>query len=294
MFGVTTSCLTVAREELERLGYEPVVFHATGVGGKSMEGLIESGFLRGVLDVTTTELCDDLVGGVLSAGPDRLETAGRLGVPQVVSVGALDMVNFGARGTVPQQFEERNLYVHNPVVTLMRTTRRGTPSSAGGSHLAPAAWVPALFLPLKGVSMIDVEGQPFHDPEADAALFEELRRVRRPRGAWWSSTWMWTDPEFAHAMVAKLDEYMKEAGPRMTGDEARVQLRATIDSGGVIIGSAGTGLSAKCAEASSTDLIIIYNSGRYRMAGRGSLAGLMPYGDANAIVMDMASECCPW
>jgi uncharacterized protein (UPF0261 family) len=123
MFGVTTACVTRAREELEARGYEVLTFHATGTGGRAMEALVEGGFLRGVLDATTTELCDDLVGGVLSAGPDRLEAAGRAGLPQVVSLGALDMVNFGARDTVPPQFEDRNLYVHNPSVTLMRTTK---------------------------------------------------------------------------------------------------------------------------------------------------------------------------
>ncbi len=125
MFGVTTPCVTHAREVLEARGYEVLVFHATGTGGRAMEALVSSGFLHGVLDATTTELCDDLVGGVLSAGPERLEAAGRAGLPQVVSLGALDMVNFGARDTVPPQFAERNLYVHNPSVTLMRTTRRG-------------------------------------------------------------------------------------------------------------------------------------------------------------------------
>ena len=125
MFGVTTPCVTRAREALEARGYEVLVFHATGTGGRAMEALVDAGFLAGVLDATTTELCDDLVGGVLSAGPDRLEAAGRAGLPQVVSLGALDMVNFGARDTVPPQFEERNLYVHNPSVTLMRTTRGG-------------------------------------------------------------------------------------------------------------------------------------------------------------------------
>ena len=115
MFGVTTPCVTHAREALEARGYEVLVFHATGTGGRAMEALAEGGYLRGVLDVTTTELCDDLVGGVLSAGPDRLEAAGRLGLPQVVSVGALDMVNFGARDTVPPQFADRNLYVAQPV-----------------------------------------------------------------------------------------------------------------------------------------------------------------------------------
>ena len=122
MFGVTTPCVTAAREQLERRGYEVLVFHATGTGGRAMEALVDGGLLAGVLDVTTTELCDDLVGGVLSAGPERLEAAGRAGLPQVVSLGALDMVNFGARDTVPPKFEDRNLYVHNPSVTLMRTT----------------------------------------------------------------------------------------------------------------------------------------------------------------------------
>ena len=114
MFGVTTPCVTRARERLEELGYEVLVFHATGAGGQSIEALVRGGFLAGVLDTTTTELADELVGGVLSAGPDRLEAAGAAGVPQVVSLGALDMVNFGPRETVPPQFEGRNLYVHNP------------------------------------------------------------------------------------------------------------------------------------------------------------------------------------
>src|SRR5436190_5803091 len=122
MFGVTTPAVTRARERLEEVGYEVLVFHATGTGGQSMEALARGGFLAGVLDLTTTELADELVGGVLSAGPGRLEAAGELGLPQVVSVGALDMVNFGPRETVPPQFEARNVYIHNPTVTLMRTT----------------------------------------------------------------------------------------------------------------------------------------------------------------------------
>src|SRR3712207_5117835 len=142
-----------------------------------MEALVEGGFLRGVLDVTTTGLCDDLVGGVLSAGPDRLEAAGRAGVPQVVSLGALDMVNFGARDTVPPRFEDRNLYVHNPSVTLMRTTPEESAELGRriARKLAGATGPVTLFVPLRGVSMIDAEGQPFHDPEADAALFGALR-----------------------------------------------------------------------------------------------------------------------
>jgi uncharacterized protein (UPF0261 family) len=177
MFGVTTPCVTRARERLEELGYEVLVFHATGTGGQSFEALATGGYLVGALDATTTELADDLVGGVLSAGPDRLEAVGRAGIPQVVSLGALDMVNFGPRDTVPPQFEDRNLYVHNPTITLMRTT--ADEMAELGRRIARklngADGPTVLFVPLKGVSAIDVEGQPFHDAEADAALFAALR-----------------------------------------------------------------------------------------------------------------------
>ena len=122
MFGVTTPCIKAAKEYLESQGYEVLVFHATGAGGQTMEALIDAGFIQGVLDITTTEWCDEVVGGVLNAGPHRLEAAGKAGIPQVVSVGALDMVNFGPRDTVPDQFRDRLLYQHNPTVTLMRTT----------------------------------------------------------------------------------------------------------------------------------------------------------------------------
>jgi uncharacterized protein (UPF0261 family) len=212
MFGVTTPCVTFAREELERRGYEPVVFHATGVGGMSMEGLMESGFLHGVLDTTTTELCDDLVGGVLSAGPDRLETAGRLGLPQVVSLGALDMVNFGARETVPEKFESRNLYVHNPVVTLMRTTPEECAELGRriAAKLSAATGPTALFVPKRGVSMIDAEGEPFWDPDADAALFDAIRSGLDGNVELHELDAHVNDAEFATAMVEKLDEYMKE------------------------------------------------------------------------------------
>jgi uncharacterized protein (UPF0261 family) len=211
MFGVTTPCVTRAREELERRGYEVLVFHATGTGGKAMEALVEGGLLSGVLDATTTEVCDDLVGGVLSAGPTRLEAAGRAGVPQVVSLGALDMVNFGARDTVPPKFEGRNLYVHNPSVTLMRTTPEECAELGRriAAKLAAATGPTSLFVPLGGVSMIDVEGQPFHDPEADAALFGALRE-----GLEGSSVELVelehnvNDEEFADAMVDKLDAYL--------------------------------------------------------------------------------------
>jgi uncharacterized protein (UPF0261 family) len=177
MFGVTTPCITRARERLEELGYEVLVFHATGTGGQSFEALAAGGFLAGALDATTTELADDLVGGVLSAGPDRLEAVGRAGLPQVVSVGALDMVNFGPEETVPERFAGRTLYVHNPTVTLMRTTPEENAELGRriARKLSAAQGPTVLFVPLGGVSAIDVEGQPFHDPDADAALFGALR-----------------------------------------------------------------------------------------------------------------------
>jgi len=211
MFGVTTPSVTAAREELERRGYEVLTFHATGTGGQAMEALVESGFVTGVLDITTTELADELVGGVLSAGPDRLEMAGRLGVPQVVSVGALDMVNFGARDTVPPQFESRNLYVHNPSVTLMRTTPAESAELGRqiAKKLSAARGPVALFIPLRGVSAISGEGGPFYDADADRALFSALRENMGKNVEMHEVDAHINDAEFAHAMAARLDELMK-------------------------------------------------------------------------------------
>jgi uncharacterized protein (UPF0261 family) len=211
MFGVTTPCVTRAREALEQRGYEVLVFHATGTGGRAMESLVDAGFLAGVLDATTTELCDDLVGGVLSAGPDRLEAAGRAGVPQVVSLGALDMVNFGARDSVPPKFAERELYVHNPSITLMRTTPEECAELGRriARKLSAATGPTALFVPLGGVSAIDADGQPFHDPEADEALFAAVREgLDRDRVELVEMDCNVNDPAFADAMAAKLDEYL--------------------------------------------------------------------------------------
>jgi uncharacterized protein (UPF0261 family) len=214
MFGVTTPCVTAARESLQQRGYEVLVFHATGTGGDAMEGLIDSGFIAGVLDITTTELCDALVGGVLAAGPERLEVAGRNELPQVVSLGALDMVNFGARDTVPPQFEGRNLYVHNPSVTLMRTTPEECAELGRiiAGKLSRARGPVALFVPLKGVSAIDVEGGPFYDPAADEALFEALRANLSDNVELHELEHNINDPEFAHAMVDRLIRYVEERG----------------------------------------------------------------------------------
>jgi uncharacterized protein (UPF0261 family) len=177
MFGVTTPCVTKARELLEDAGYEVLVFHATGAGGRAMEDLVKGGFIVGVLDATTTELADELVGGVLSAGPDRLEAAGELGVPQVIAPGALDMVNFGPPDTVPEQFKDRTFYQHNPTVTLMRTTvaENAELGKIMGQKLSQAKGPTTVIIPKQGVSAIDKEGHPFYSAEAEAAWIENLK-----------------------------------------------------------------------------------------------------------------------
>lgn len=212
MFGVTTPCVTAAREALEQRGYEVLVFHATGIGGAAMEGLADAGFLAAVLDITTTELCDQLVGGVFAATPERLEVAGAKGLPQVVSLGALDMVNFGSRDTVPPQFESRNLYIHNPSVTLMRTTPEECAELGRviARKLGGARGPVALFVPLKGVSAIDVEGGPFYDPAADEALFEALRENLPSNVELHELEHNINDPEFALAMADRLERYLTE------------------------------------------------------------------------------------
>ncbi len=183
MFGVTTRCVDRARSHLEALArgagrsVEVLVFHATGVGGQSMEALVRDGLIDAVLDLTTTELADELVGGILSSGPDRLKAAVARGIPQVVSVGALDMVNFGPRATVPERFGRRTFHVHNPSVTLMRTTPQE--NAALGARMAEilrGSIAPTVvLLPLGGVSAIDVPGSAWHDPTANEALFDAIR-----------------------------------------------------------------------------------------------------------------------
>jgi uncharacterized protein (UPF0261 family) len=177
MFGVTTPLVSRLARALEAR-FEPLVFHATGTGGQSMEKLVDSGLIAAVLDMTTTEIADHLVGGVFSAGPDRLGAIARSGAPYVGSVGAVDMVNFGPLATVPPQFRDRRLHVHNPQVTLMRTTP--DENVAIGRFIAEAlnrCDGPVRFLlPEGGVSLIDAPDQPFHDPEADAALFDTIER----------------------------------------------------------------------------------------------------------------------
>jgi uncharacterized protein (UPF0261 family) len=213
MFGVTTPCVTTAREYLEEQGYEVVVFHATGAGGKSLEALTESGYFKGLLDITTTEWCDELVGGVLNAGPNRLDASALNGIPQVVSVGALDMVNFGPEDTVPTKFEGRNFYVHNATVTLMRTTVEENTKLGEiiGKKVSQSVGNTAFYIPLKGVSMIDADGMPFEGKEEDEALFNALRaNIDSSKVELIELDQHINDDEFALAMAKKLVELMNK------------------------------------------------------------------------------------
>jgi uncharacterized protein (UPF0261 family) len=209
MFGVTTPCVERARQVLEEAGYEVLVFHATGTGGQAMESLIADGVIAGVLDITTTELADELVGGVLSAGPDRLMAAGRRGIPQVISVGALDMVNFGPPETIPPKFAHRTFYRHNPTVTLMRTTTDENKKLGEEiARKAAAATGPtAILFPLRGVSAIDREGQPFDDRPARDALLEGLRSNHGSVELLERNQHI-NDPEFAEYAARKLIELL--------------------------------------------------------------------------------------
>lgn len=217
MFGVTTTCVTAIVDAISDT-YDGVVFHATGSGGRALEKLVDSGMLEGVIDATTTEIADHLVGGVLSAGEERLDAVIRTGVPWVGSVGAVDMVNFWAMETVPEAFRDRLLHRHNPNVTLMRTTPQEC--RAIGTWIAGklnrCVGPVRLLLPEKGISALDAPGEPFHDLEADAALFEAIesslvatanRRVSR-------LPFHINDPAFAAAMA----DAFRQVSARNKGD----------------------------------------------------------------------------
>jgi len=182
MFGNTTKAVEHAKGLLEAAGYEVLVFHATGTGGRTMEGLIADGYIAASLDLTTTELADEVCGGVLSAGPDRCMAASRAGIPAVLVPGCVDMANFGGRETVPERYRDRSLYAWNPNITLMRTTvdenRRIGELIAAAANAATGPV--AVLLPLRGVSMLDSEGGRFWDPDADRACFDAIRRGVRP------------------------------------------------------------------------------------------------------------------
>ncbi|XP_010909381.1 toMV susceptible protein tm-1(GCR26) [Elaeis guineensis] len=340
MFGVTTPCVSAVRERLMKHGFETLVFHATGVGGRAMEDLVREGFIQGVLDITTTEIADHIVGGVMACDDTRFDATIEKKVPLVLSVGALDMVNFGAKHTIPSIFQQRKIHVHNEQVSLMRTTVEENKKFARfiAEKMNKSSSRICVCLPQKGVSALDAPGKPFHDPEATSALINELdklvekceeRKVKIfPHHI--------NDPEFADALVnlflemytnfsrktiprqnASFEERQSINKERSTSDDQAIwrtpidfpdakpetlqrtqtilhQLKQQISKGVPIIGAgAGTGISAKFEEAGGVDLIVLYNSGRFRMAGRGSLAGLLPFADANAVVLDMASEVLP-
>lgn len=182
MFGNTTQAVNIAKTVLEEAGYEVLVFHSTGMGGRIMESLIESGMISGVLDITTTEWADEFVGGVLGAGPTRLEAVGKAGVPAIVTPGCLDMVNFGERPTVPEKFADRLFYQHNPQVTLMRTSPEECEelgrilAEKVNAYTAPVT----VLLPTKAISVISAPGGVFHDEAADTALFESVKKHLKP------------------------------------------------------------------------------------------------------------------
>ena len=211
MFGNTTQCVEAARTHLEAAGFEVLVFHATGAGGRTLESLVADGYVAGVLDVTTTELADELVGGVMSAGPTRLQAAARAGIPAVVAPGCLDMVNFWAPESIPGEHRGRRFYRHNPNVTLMRTTP--DENRELGRRVAErlnASTVPvAVYLPLKGISVISAPGQPFFWPEADQALFQAIKQDLRPDIALHELDVNINDPAFAAAMAAGLLELVR-------------------------------------------------------------------------------------
>ncbi len=212
MFGNTTTAVDRAREVMERAGYEVLVFHATGAGGRTMESLIADGYITASLDITTTELADYVCGGVFSAGATRGQAASRAGIPAVIVPGCVDMANFGSPDTVPEKYHARNLYEWNPNVTLLRTnveenTRIGE-LLAEAANLATAPV--AVLLPLKGVSMLDSPGGRFWDPEADAACYDAIKRNLRPDIPVYELDYNINDPEFADAAANTLLEMLEK------------------------------------------------------------------------------------
>nr|CAB3468009.1 unnamed protein product [Digitaria exilis] len=337
MFGVTTPCVSAVKDRLNIEGYETLVFHATGVGGKAMEELVRGGFIQGVIDVTTTEVADHIVGGVMACDESRFDAIIDKKIPFVLSVGALDMVNFGARDTIPPAFADRKIHVHNEQVSLMRTTVEENKKFARfiADKINKSSSKVTVCLPQKGISTIDAPGMPFYDPEATSTLLSELDTLiqRMDIREVKLLPYHINDPEFANALVdAFLSMDVKASSTAQTPQDGHInkscsgqknsdssiiwrppvdfpdakpeilqktrsilnKLKQLVSKGIPVIGAgAGTGISAKFEEAGGVDLIVVYNSGRFRMAGRGSLAGLLPFADANAIVIEMANEVLP-
>lgn len=343
MFGVTTPCVNAVKERLQKEGYETMVFHATGVGGKAMESLVKDGYIQGVLDITTTEVADYVVGGVMACDSSRFDVIIEKKIPLVLSVGALDMVNFGPKDTIPPNLQQRKIHVHNDQVSLVRTTVDENKKFARfiADKLNKSSSKICVCLPQKGVSALDMQGKPFFDPEATSALLNELERLIKINEDRQLKNYPYhiNDPEFADALVdsfleISLKNSREPSPPKSSSDNSQnlqmddaskrkpvapetityspndfpdarpetlqrtqgilQKLKDQIAKGVPIIGAgAGTGISAKFEEAGGVDLIVVYNSGRFRMAGRGSLAGLLPFADANAIVLEMANEVLP-
>ncbi|KPL75508.1 hypothetical protein ADN00_12740 [Ornatilinea apprima] len=212
MFGNTTTCVNAAREIIEKEGYEVLVFHATGTGGKTMESLIADGYIAASLDITTTELADEVCGGVLSAGPERCMAAAKAGIPTVLVPGCVDMANFWGIGTVPEKYKGRNLYEWNPNVTLLRTnveeniTMGKMIARAANASTAPVV----VILPLKGVSMLDSEGGRFWDPEADQACFDTIKQNLKPGIPVIEVDNNINDPEFSSKVAQTLLDLLKK------------------------------------------------------------------------------------
>ncbi|CAL5038489.1 unnamed protein product [Urochloa decumbens] len=335
MFGVTTPCVNAVKDRLNKEGYETLVFHATGVGGKAMEELVRCGFIQGALDVTTTEVADHIVGGIMACDESRFDAIIDNKIPLVLSVGALDMVNFGARDTIPPAFADRKIHVHNEQVSLMRTTVEENKKFARfiADKINKSSSKVTVCLPQKGISALDAPGMPFYDPEATSTLLGELNTLiqRTDTREVKLLPYHINDPEFANALVDAFlsmdvkasvqpqqdDKIKKSSSGQESSDSSIIwrppvdfpdakpetlqktrsilnKLKQHINEGIPVIGAgAGTGISAKFEEAGGVDLIVVYNSGRFRMAGRGSLAGLLPFADANAIVLEMANEVLP-
>ncbi|SHE90416.1 Uncharacterized protein, UPF0261 family [Arenibacter palladensis] len=211
MFGNTTKCVDKCTELLRAKGYEVMAFHATGVGGSTMESLIREGVFDAVLDVTTTELADELCGGILSAGPHRLTAAAEMGIPQIVVPGCLDMVNFAQMDTLPEQYRSRQLYSWAPDVTLMRTnvTENETLGKQLVDKLMGAKAPVEIMLPLKGISQIDSEGDIFYDPEADSALFGAIKESADGHVPVMEVDAHINDAAFAKALVERLMKILK-------------------------------------------------------------------------------------
>lgn len=211
-YGTTTKCVDTARDWLEDAGYGVIAFHATGPGGRSMEALMASGHIVASLDITTTELMDEVAGGTTTAGPDRLEMAGSLGLPQVVSVGASDQITFRPPSAIPELLRHRHSYRHNPSITLVRSNAAEMAEYGRMlcSKLNRASGPVSVFVPLRSLSEYDEKGGVFHDPDANSALFEVLRAGLGPGVELVEMDNDINDPEFALAMASRLDEHFRE------------------------------------------------------------------------------------